>query len=88
MDRQNAGWHDGMFHVTDLLPPLVALAGGSTARTRPLDGHDIFGSLASGGASPRRELLYNINPRPDNLVRCSDSPSPLAIVPPVLPLHS
>ena len=66
---KKAGWHDGMFHVTDLLPTLVALAGGSTARSRPLDGHDIFGALASGGASPRRELLYNINPRPDNLVR-------------------
>ena len=69
VDRQNAGWHEGMFHVTDLLPTLVALAGGSTARSRPLDGHDIFGALVSGGASPRRELLYNINPRPDNLVR-------------------
>lgn len=35
---QKGSWHEGkgFFHVTDLLPTLVALAGGNTAKTRPL----------------------------------------------------
>ncbi|MDB3902367.1 sulfatase-like hydrolase/transferase [bacterium] len=57
--------HHGLFHVTDWLPTLVALGSGTTARNRPLDGFDILPALAAGpaaGASPRTEMLYNINP--------------------------
>ena len=57
--------HHGLFHITDWLPTLVKLGGGATARNRPLDGFDILPALAAGptaGASPRTEMLYNINP--------------------------
>jgi arylsulfatase A-like enzyme len=57
--------HPGLFHVTDWLPTLATLGGGTTARNRPLDGFDILPALAAGpgaGASPRTEMLYNINP--------------------------
>ena len=54
---------DGLFHVTDWLPTLVGIAGGSTARNLPLDGLDIWGDLQRGGsASPRSELLLGLNP--------------------------
>jgi len=51
-----------LFHVTDWLPTLVGVAGGSTARNRKLDGHDIWAALTSAGPSPRTEMLYNVNP--------------------------
>ena len=51
-----------LFHVTDWLPTIVGIAGGSTAKNFALDGHDIMPSLTSGSASPRTEMLYNVNP--------------------------
>lgn len=51
-----------LFHVTDWLPTIVKAAGGKTARNLPLDGHDIWPSLSAGSASPRTEMLYNVNP--------------------------
>lgn len=57
-----------LFHVTDWLPTVVALAGGTTTRNHDLDGHDIWPALMSTGGtpipSPRTEMLYNINPLP------------------------
>lgn len=51
-----------LYHVTDWLPTLVRVAGGSTDRNRKLDGFDIWESLAATEASPRTEVLYNVNP--------------------------
>ena len=48
--------------MTDWLPTIVAAAGGDTSINQPLDGHDIWQSLATGGPSPRTEMLYNVNP--------------------------
>lgn len=59
-------WHDGLFHVVDILPTVVGLSGGSTAKNKPLDGIDVWPALRDGTASPRTEVLYNINPRADN----------------------
>jgi len=52
----------GFYHVTDWLPTIVGLAGGSTTRNQKLDGHDIWPSITKGSASPRTEMLYNVNP--------------------------
>ena len=53
---------DGIIHVVDLYPTLAGLAGASTAKCKPLDGVDVWSTLASDAASPRSEFFYNIEP--------------------------
>ena len=53
---------NGMIHVVDVYPTLVRLAGGSTAKARPLDGLDVWGAIAEGKPSPRTEIVYNVEP--------------------------
>jgi arylsulfatase A-like enzyme len=53
---------DGMIHVVDWFPTLAALAGASTARSKPLDGLDVWDAIALGKPSPRTEIVYNIEP--------------------------
>jgi arylsulfatase A-like enzyme len=55
------GTAKGMMHVVDMMPTLAALAGASTAGTKPLDGMDVWAAV-TGGASPRKEVLLNIDP--------------------------
>lgn len=49
-------------HVVDMYPTLAALAGASTAKAKPLDGLEIWAALAEGQASPRNEIVYNVDP--------------------------
>lgn len=52
-------------HVTDLFPTLLNIAKGdaSPTPTGPLDGVDLWSAWRSGSdESPRKELLYNIDP--------------------------
>jgi arylsulfatase A-like enzyme len=53
---------DGMMHVVDMYPTLARLAGASTHRSKPLDGLDVWGTIAQGQPSPRTEVVYNIEP--------------------------
>lgn len=53
---------EGMIHNVDLYPTLAALAGASTARCKPLDGVNVWETLAEGRPSPRTEVVYNIEP--------------------------
>lgn len=53
---------DGMIHVVDLYPTLAALAGASTAEGKPLDGVNLWNTIAGGDPSPREEVIYNIEP--------------------------
>lgn len=52
----------GMMHVVDMYPTLVGLAGGSLAHSKPLDGMNMWPTLAAGAPSPRTEVIYNIEP--------------------------
>ncbi len=51
-----------MMHVVDMYPTLVGLAGGSTARSKPLDGLDMWPTISGGTPSPRTEVVYNVEP--------------------------
>ena len=53
---------DGLIHAVDLYPTLASLAGASTAKCKPLDGLNVWDTLAEGKPSPRTEIVYNIEP--------------------------
>ena len=53
---------DGLIHVVDIYPTLAKLAGASTAKCKPLDGVDVWDVLSEGTPSPRKEIVYNIEP--------------------------
>lgn len=57
-----AGVVDGMIHAVDIYPTLAALAGASTAASKPLDGYNLWTTIATGAPSPRREFVYNLEP--------------------------
>lgn len=51
-----------LVHAVDLYPTIAALAGASVDKCRPLDGVNVWETLATGKASPRTEVIYNIEP--------------------------
>jgi arylsulfatase A-like enzyme len=51
-----------MIHTVDMYPTLLNVAGASTAKAKPLDGLDVWGTISDGKPSPRTELIYNIEP--------------------------
>ena len=53
---------DGLIHVVDLYPTFAALAGASTSSCKPLDGLNVWDTIAEGKPSPRTEMVYNIEP--------------------------
>ena len=53
---------DGMIHAVDVFPTFAALAGASTAKCKPLDGLNVWDTIAEGKPSPRNEIIYNIEP--------------------------
>jgi arylsulfatase A-like enzyme len=53
---------DGMIHVVDMYPTLAALAGASTTKCKPLDGVNVWDTIAEGKPSPRNEVVYNVEP--------------------------
>jgi arylsulfatase A-like enzyme len=56
------GPHEGLIHAVDIFPTLAGLAGASLAAAKPLDGMDVWPTIAEGAASPRREIVYNVDP--------------------------
>lgn len=53
---------DGIIHAVDIYPTLAALAGASTAKCKPLDGMNVWNTIAAGQPSPRTEFIYNVEP--------------------------
>ncbi len=53
---------DGLIHAVDIYPTLAKLAGASTSKCKPLDGVDVWDTMAEGRPSPRSEFVYNIEP--------------------------
>ena len=53
---------DGLIHAVDLYPTLASLAGASTAKCKPLDGVNVWTTVAEGKPSPRTEVVYSVEP--------------------------
>jgi arylsulfatase A-like enzyme len=53
---------DQPLHMVDMYPTLAGLAGASLAKTKPLDGLDVWSTLSEGKPSPRSEVVYDIEP--------------------------
>jgi arylsulfatase A-like enzyme len=56
------GTVDGLIHAVDIFPTITTLAGASTAKCKPLDGHNVWETISQHKASPRNEIIYNIEP--------------------------
>lgn len=52
----------GLIHAVDVYPTFAALAGASTPRCKPLDGLNVWDTIAGTKPSPRLEIIYNIEP--------------------------
>lgn len=53
---------EGEMHVVDMFPTLAGLAGAEDKGAKPLDGVDVWPTISTGAASPREEIVYNIEP--------------------------
>ncbi len=53
---------DGLIHVADMYPTLCKLAGAKLPADKPLDGMDVWSTLAQAAPSPRKEIIYNVEP--------------------------
>jgi arylsulfatase A-like enzyme len=47
-------------HHVDIMPTLLALAGGSGDPSNPFDGKDAWGTIAEGKSSPHDDILINV----------------------------
>jgi len=63
-DHISQGFVTERIHVTDMYATLLNLAGASLSsdsQTKPIDGLDMWPVIANGQASPRNEMLINVN---------------------------
>lgn len=57
-----AGEVGGLIHGVDLFTTFAALAGAPARGGKPLDGLNVWDTITAGSASPREEIVYNIEP--------------------------
>ncbi len=60
--RIRPGKVDELIHVVDLYPTIAMLSGATANEEKPLDGLDVWRTISEGKASPRKEIVYNIEP--------------------------
>lgn len=53
---------DEAIHTVDMYPTIADLAGASMTKVKPLDGVDVWPAISEGKTSPRREVVYDIEP--------------------------
>jgi arylsulfatase A-like enzyme len=53
---------DEPLHMVDVMPTLLALAGGKGSAEHPFDGKNIWKALAEGKPSPHEDILINVEP--------------------------
>jgi arylsulfatase A-like enzyme len=53
---------DGMIHMVDWLPTLASITGAPLAKSKPLDGVNVWPVISQGAPSPRTEVVYNVEP--------------------------
>ena len=51
---------DVPLHMVDVMPTLLGLAGGQASPDHPLDGQDMWPTLADGAPSPNQDVLINV----------------------------
>ena len=51
---------DEPLHMVDIMPTLLALAGGKGGSEHPFDGKDIWPTIAEGRPSPNEDILINV----------------------------
>jgi arylsulfatase A-like enzyme len=51
---------DAPLHMVDVMPTILALAGGKGGADHPFDGRDMWAALADGAPSPNEDILINV----------------------------
>lgn len=52
----------GLVHAVDIYPTFAKLAGASTEKCKPLDGVNVWETIAENKPSPRTGFIYNVEP--------------------------
>jgi arylsulfatase A-like enzyme len=60
--RIKPGVVNDMVHIVDIYPTLAGLAGAQLGKNKPLDGVDVWPAMGDGQPSPRKEMVYNVEP--------------------------